>query len=66
MKLGEKIKYLREEKEITQQAMADNLNVNRVTVTGYETGRRMPDVWTLKKIADYLGVTVDYLLEEKL
>jgi transcriptional regulator with XRE-family HTH domain len=66
MTLGEKIKYVREEKGITQQALADILNLNRVTVTGYEIGRRIPDVYTLKKIADFLEVTIDYLLEEKL
>ena len=66
MTLGEKIKYLREEKEITQQKLADVLNINRVTLTGYEIGRRTPDVYTLKKIADYLEVTIDYLLEENL
>ena len=66
MTLGEKIKYLREEKGVTQQTMADTLNINRVTVTGYEVGRRIPDVFTLKKIADYLDTTIDYLLEKKL
>ena len=66
MTLGEKIKYLREERDITQQMLAAVLNLNRVTVTGYEIGRRIPDVYTLKKIADFLDVTVDYLLEESL
>ena len=66
MTLGEKIKYLREEKGVTQQKLADELNLNRVTVTGYEINRRIPDIYTLKKIANYLEVTVDYLLEENL
>jgi len=66
MTLGEKIKFLREEKEITQQKLADTLNINRVTITGYEIGRRIPDVFTLKKIADFFEVTVDYILEETL
>jgi len=66
MKLGEKIKYIREDKNITQATMADSLDLNRVTITGYEIGRRLPDVYTLKKIADFLGVSMDYLLEEKL
>lgn len=66
MVLGEKIKYLREEKGLTQQKLADILNINRVTLTGYEIGRRTPDVYMLKKIADFLEVTVDYLLDKKL
>jgi len=66
MKLGEKIRFLREEKGISQQAMADTLSLNRVTVTGYEIGRRTPDIFTLKKIAEYLNVTIDYLLDDKL
>ena len=66
MTLGEKIKYLREEKEINQQALAETLNIHRVTLSGYEIGRRTPDVYTLKKIARCLDVTVDYLLDENL
>jgi transcriptional regulator with XRE-family HTH domain len=62
MTLSEKIKYLREEKGITQQKMADILNINRVTLTSYEIGRRVPDIYTLKKIADFFGVTVDICL----
>ena len=66
MTLGEKIKYLREEKGITQQQLAEILNINRVTLSGYEIGRRTPDIYTLKKIANRLDVTIDYLLDENL
>ena len=47
----------------TQQECADYLGVNYSTYSGYETGKREPDVLKIKKIAAFLGVTGDYLLE---
>ena len=65
MTLGEKIRRLREEKGLKQQDIADILSLSRVAVTNYEGGKRIPDVYTLKYLADYFGVTVDYLLDEE-
>jgi len=47
----------------TQQEVADHLSVNYSTYSGYETGKRQPDALKIKKIAAFLGVTGDYLLE---
>ena len=47
----------------TQQECADYLGVNFSTYSCYETGKREPDVLKIKKIAAFLGVTGDYLLE---
>lgn len=47
----------------TQQECADHLGVNFSTYSCYETGKRTPDAPKLRKIAAFLGVTGDYLLE---
>lgn len=60
--IGERLKTLRENKQITQQEMADALGISRGTYAHYEISRREPDDATKLKIADFFGVTTDYLL----
>lgn len=55
------IKELREEKGITQSDLAKALGVSRSTITMMEKGLREGSVQLLTKMADYFGVTVDYL-----
>ncbi|MDN5302396.1 MAG: hypothetical protein PWQ60_1910 [Thermoanaerobacteraceae bacterium] len=62
MGIGEKIARLRKEKGITQDEMAKHLDISRGALSMYEINKREPDTVTLKKIADYFDVTVDYLL----
>lgn len=59
---GEKIKQLREEREMTQQSLADKLYVTRQAVSRWEHGARYPDLLTAKKIAQVLDVSIDELL----
>ena len=49
-------------KKLSQQALADVLQVSRSTVAMWETGASDPDTDSLKKIANYFSVTTDYLL----
>ena len=63
--LSSKIKALRKEKKKTQQNLADLLNIRRSTYGEYERGKILPPMDKLKIIADYFGVTVDYLLTEE-
>jgi HTH-type transcriptional regulator, competence development regulator len=65
--LGETIAKLRKEKGLSQYELADRLGFSRGKLSNYEQGSRQPDYDTLKKIADYFDVTIDYLLgrEEK-
>lgn len=60
--LGKILKSLRDEKGITQDGLANVLNVSRSSVANYETGVREPDIACLEDIADFFGVSVDYLL----
>lgn len=56
-----RLKQLRGEK--TQEKVADDLGLSRRAYSSYETGDREPPKDVLIKLADYFGVSVDYLLE---
>ena len=62
MNLGSRIKYLRTRKGMTQEELGKIIGVSKVSVSGYENNTRQPDNQALVKIADYFGVTTDYLL----
>lgn len=62
---GENLKRVREEKGITQQTLADYLYVTRQAVSRWEGGSRYPDLMTAKKMAQYLGVSLDELLSDE-
>lgn len=59
---GNRLKNLRSEKRITGEELGKILNVTKVAVSNWESDRRFPDQDTLKNIADYFDVSVDYLL----
>lgn len=62
MVLGENLRQLRQENGLTQAQLGTFLNLAESTISLYEAGKRSPDYATLKKIADFFAVTVDYLL----
>lgn len=62
MKFGKRLKGLRESRNVTQQQLADVLNVGRATIAGYETKDKSPDYDRLRLIAQFFNVTTDYLL----
>ena len=62
MSIGEQIKELLHEMKITQKQLAEDLNIPPTTLSGYVRDFREPDAETLKLIATYFNVTVDYLL----
>ena len=62
-KLGEKIWRLREEKGLSQEALAEMLEVSRQTVSNWENDRATPDAYKLKQLCEELGVSADVLLE---
>ena len=57
------IRSIREDNDMTQQQMADLLNVSQNTYSQYETGKIEWTASTLIKIADYFDVSIDYLLD---
>lgn len=60
--LTKKLKNLRTIRNLTQAELAKKLEISRVRYNNYETGKRSPDYETLHQIADFFGVTTDYLL----
>ena len=50
---------LRKKRGLTQQQIADLVNVNRVTYTNWEKGKREPSFENLVKLADLLEVSLD-------
>lgn len=56
------LKSLRKSLGLTQDELANKLNVSRSTIGMYESGSREPDYETLEAIADFFNVDTDYLL----
>ena len=61
-KIGTFLKELRKEKELTQEQLAETLNVSRRTVSRWETGSNMPDLDLLMEMADLYQVDLRELL----
>lgn len=59
----ERLKELRIKNKLTQVECSKILNLENITYNRYELGKRQPDIDTLKRIADYYGVSLDYLCE---
>lgn len=60
--MKEKLRTLRRQKNITQEALANHLGITPQSVGKWERGEGFPDITLLPKIAFYFGVTVDELL----
>lgn len=56
------IRKLRKEKNLTQEELAEIVNVTKATINSYELGRTEPNIDILIKLADYYNVTLDYLV----
>ncbi|WP_446715388.1 helix-turn-helix domain-containing protein [Caloramator sp. Dgby_cultured_2] len=56
------MKKLREEKSVSRNELAEELNVSTQTIANYENGNREPNFDNLIKLADYFKVTTDYLI----
>ncbi len=56
------IKILRVEKGLTQDQLAKEINLTQTAVSQWEIGRNTPDSHVAKKLAEYFGVSLDYLL----
>lgn len=65
---AQRLKQLRKQKKLTQTELANELNLSHGAIAMWETDKRQPDNETLIRLADFFGVSVDYLLgrsEEK-
>ena len=57
-----RVRDLREDHDLSQKALADHLQIHQTTYSDYELGRLNIPVAALHKLADYYGVSIDYLL----
>jgi transcriptional regulator with XRE-family HTH domain len=60
--LHERLVELRQYKNLKQYEVAEKVGVNRSTYGGYERGERIPDAYTLSRIADFFHVTTDFII----
>lgn len=64
--IANNITNLRKSKNLTQLEFAKELNYSDKAISKWERAESIPDVVVLKQIADFFGVTIDYLLNEHL
>jgi len=62
VRFGERLRFLRKQNKMTQQDVADYLQIHRTTYTKYETRCVTPDQEGLVRLAALFHVSVDYLL----
>ena len=65
MTLGENLRTTRLERGLTQEQVAEKVNVNRVNIAYFESGVKVPSVAVLTAIADVFECSVDGLLGRK-
>lgn len=62
MSYGKRLTYLRKKKNLSQQDLSEILSLNRSTYARYEREHTQPDFETLRKLADFFDVSVDFIL----
>lgn len=59
---GERLKELRKSKGYTQQQLADIFSLSKSSISRYEKNLQLPEASTLPRIAEFFGVSLDYLM----
>lgn len=62
VKIGKVISILRKERNLAQKELAECLGLSVGTISNYENSVHFPDLETVIKLAEYFGVSTDYLL----
>ncbi len=63
--LNDNIKKFRKSKKLTQEQVAEKLNVSRQTVSKWESGETIPDIYNCCELAKLYEITVDDLINEQ-
>ena len=63
--VGKNLNALRKKAKLTQSELAEKFNCTDKAVSKWEQGATLPDLETLKELASFYGVSIDYLTEEK-
>ena len=64
MTFGEKLKKARKESALSQEQLAEKINVSRSAIAKWETDKGIPDINNLKAISELLNISIDYLLSD--
>lgn len=62
IKLSERLRLLREERNLSQKGLVREMGLALNTYVRYERGEREPAASVLVRMADFYGVTIDYLV----
>ncbi|HHW26216.1 MAG TPA: helix-turn-helix transcriptional regulator [Firmicutes bacterium] len=62
MSLGKRLVALREQQGLSREELAKRLNLSYWAIAKYETDERMPSPDILSRLADFFGVSIDYLV----
>jgi len=65
MEFAEKLITLRKSRELTQEQLAEQLNVSRQSISKWESGQVIPEVEKIVELSKVFDVTVDYLLKQQ-
>lgn len=65
MLFKEKLKKLRKGQNLTQEQLAEKLNVSRQAITKWETSDGTPDIENLKQISNFFNISIDELVKEE-
>ena len=60
--IGENIKRMRRERNLTQEEMSDHLGISFQSISKWERGDGYPDITMLPALANYFGISIDELL----
>jgi transcriptional regulator with XRE-family HTH domain len=66
MKLAEKIQAIRKQKNLSQEQLADLLNISRQSVSKWESGQSVPELDKIVQLSDIFSVSTDYLLKDNI
>ena len=63
MELGNKIKYYRGEKELSQEALAERVYVSRQTISNWENNKSYPDINSIVLLSEVFEISIDNLIK---
>ena len=61
----DKIRNIREDRELTQKELSEKLYVSKKTYERYENGERIPPIDFMIRLADFYNVSLDYLCDRE-
>lgn len=64
MKIGDKLKSIRTQRNMTQEQVCEVLEVSRQTISNWENSHSYPDIISIIKLSDLYNISLDDLLKE--